>query len=198
MNKELLSRVALNVADEQFQDFSQDIYIDALKRANRLIGKRYSIMHREIYFDRQSVTTSFIEPLQLKLPGYKDAVELRVNNYLYLLGNPEKENYRYSKEMYEDHLILEYSPKTDQDKLYFKYIVMPNVTDNLDDYALPERFQDEQIKETTKIICGYGIAKFTDIKLDKYARILSMLDRNTVDGELFNHTPLKIKVDQYP
>lgn len=192
----ILSRVALKCGDEQFLDFNQSIYLEALKSANRIIARKYGIPNKVISFklsdkvdDAEDTVYFQIEDIKaiycVKVNGkeiYNQDVENTYNAYQFKLVDTVYEfTYHYYTD--EDNTMV----RSLDDEITIYYTAIPEYDSDLSDYFIPQKFVDEQIEEASKVICKYGLAKFTDeIKVAKYTRLFQMLQTGS-DFNKFAH-----------
>lgn len=189
-SKDLLSRVALRCGDTHFQDFDINIYEDALKKANRLIAKKYGIPNKEIRFKTSDMIEDVSDSIILDITDMKSEYTVKVNGkllsktgfrrvdtdynsyYLEMIDGVYQFDYRYFVN------IETKFQKSLDDEIIIYYTALPEYDSELSDYFIPQKYIEEQINETAKTIAEYGLAKFTDeIKVAKYTRLFQMLSK---------------------
>lgn len=186
----LISRVALRIGDDQFKDFEKAIYVDALKKANRTIARKYGIPNKEIRFKTSDMITDLNDPIILDIPDMKSEYTVKVNDkilsktgfrriekdynsyYLEMIDNIYQFDYRYFV-----NIETQYQKSLD-DEIIIYYTAIPEYDSEISDYFIPQKYVEEQIEETAKTIAEYGLAKFEDqIKVAKYTRVFQMLSK---------------------
>jgi len=197
-SKAILSRVALKCGDEQFQDFNQSIYEEALKAANRVIAKKYGIPNKVINFKTSDMIEDVNDVIYLELDDFKAEYHVKVNEHRVYKQDIEKEYNSYKLELLQDRYVFDYRYFVDADNGFVKslddnieiyYTALPEYDAPLSDYFIPQKYIEEQIDETALIICKYGLAKFTDeLKVGKYTRLFQMLRKNdSYDPRVVEH-----------
>lgn len=194
-NNDLLSRVALRIGDQQFKDFDKSIYLDALKKANRTIAKKYGIPNKVISFKTGDMIEDVTDSIYLSIDDFKAEYHVSVNGKVVYKRKLEKEYNSYRLDLLQDRYVFDYSYYQDLENQYVKsledevviyYTSLPEYDSDMSDYFIPQKFIEEQIEETAKTICQYGLAKFIDpIVVAKYTRVYQMLqNNNTYDKQV--------------
>src|SRR5690606_38012655 len=75
----LIAEIALECADPHFEDFGQEIYLEKLKRANRIIAKKYNINSKIYQFHLRDYTSNLDEDIELELEDFKAEFLVNVN-----------------------------------------------------------------------------------------------------------------------
>ena len=192
----ILSRVALKCGDEQFQDFNQSIYEEALKSANRIIARKYGIPNKVISFKLSDKIEDVNDTVYFQIEDIKAIYEVRVNGKQVYKQDLESTYNAYKFDLVDDVYVFDYhyfvdienpQVKSLDDEITIYYTSIPEYDSLLSDYFIPQKFVDEQIEEASKVICKYGLAKFTDeIKVAKYTRLFQMLQTGS-DFNKFAH-----------
>lgn len=185
----ILSRVALRVGDEQFKDFDRSIYEDALKKANREIARKYQIQNKVISFKTSDMIEDVEDTIILNLDDCKSVYAVYVNGKKLFSQDLVTGLNSYKLVLVEDRYHFDYRyfvdltsqyTKSLEDEVTIYYVAMPEYDSPISDYFVPQKYIEEQIEETAKVICQYGLAKFTDeIKVAKYSRIFQLLQKNS-------------------
>lgn len=76
----LINEISLRCNDISFQDFEKSVYVRALKRADRLVAKKYEIIQRAFSFRLGDMTTDTSKDINMKLSGFKSEYMVVVNN----------------------------------------------------------------------------------------------------------------------
>lgn len=192
----LLSRIALQCGDQQFQDFDQNIYLEALKKANRIIARKYGIPNKVVSFKLSDKVETPEDSIYLRIEDIKAIYEVRVNDKQVFPQDLDTTYNAYEFKLLDDVYELKYhyfvdldNPKVRSldDEITIYYTAIPEYDSDLSDYFIPQKFVDEQVDEASKVICKYGLVKFTDeIKVSKYTRLFQMLEKNN-DFNKFAH-----------
>lgn len=192
VNNDLLSRVALRTGDQQFKDFDKSIYLDALKKANREIARKYGIPNKVVSFTLSDMISDVEDTVILDIADMKDEYTVKVNDrvlsknslermtidyncyFLQMLDNAYQFDYRYFVDL-ENPFVKDLT-----DEIEIFYTALPDYDADMSDYFIPHKYVEEQVDLTAMTIAEYALAKFEDeIKIGKYTRLLQMLRKGS-------------------
>ena len=177
-NKDLISEIALQCGDSQFNDFNESVYAQSVFRAQRAVAKEYGVLERTVEFTTETETWETIPIKNLRAEFY-----LSVNDTQYTKRNEidELETYEYYVRVSEDSdWELNYTDKAVGDEILMKYVSLGETSDEQDGTPiLPDKYYEEIINRAVIYIAKLGIAGFSGGKRDKYNLIFKMNIKNS-------------------
>lgn len=184
-NQDLISRVALNCNDIDFKDFKQDLYGEAIYRAQKKIAMHYDLLERKV-----TVEVTSTDPVELPISDLKAITRIIVNNIRYKNRDKEAdretreeawEEFTYRVYFDEDELWkLEYYNQQIGDEVTIEYTSIGNAPETeTGDIILPEKYIEETVRIATLIIARWGIAKFMNLTKEKYISVVRTYERKS-------------------
>lgn len=184
-NQDLISRVALNCNDIDFKDFKADLYGEAIYRAQKKIAAHYDLLERKI-----TVSIDTVDPIDIPISDLKAETKITVNSIRYKkrdisvdfttqVETWEENNYSlvYGE---NEKWQLSYYNQTVGDEVVIEYISIGNAPETeTGDIMLPEKYIEETIRIATLMMAKWGIAKFLDLKKEKYISIVRTYERQS-------------------
>ena len=200
--REAVSEVALKCGDAFFRDFPKNIYSQAVFRAERAVAKRYGIMDRIwTYTNTAGSDEVDITPLNFNgewrvtvtrtdtdaVTGLVTTYDLeyikvpyeKVENPDDLVDTPD---YRYSINYIGNRYVIRYSDPAALDVLTIYYtsgIAGEEDYEYFDENGdanlipvIPNKYYEEVMRRAILYICDLGIAKFDQLKAQRYVRLM--------------------------
>lgn len=186
-DKDSISEVALMCGDSLFKDFEENIYAQAIFRAQREIAKTYEILHREIEFiiEEDSVPESVL------LGDFKAEYYYSVNGIEYTknieidLSNEEVKEYAIVYNADNKSLYTTYSNKLAGDKVNLKYISIGLTPEEYDGIPIiPAKYYEELLDNAVVYVAKLGIAKFGGEKASKYKDVYRIYNHKQFDSRI--------------
>ena len=203
LSNDLLSEVALRCGDPLFKDFKKNIYNQAVYRANRIISRKYQLLERRwlhtVTTDEAVDATEIVIP-QLNFDAeYKfivtptdgSAVDFnKVNNEL----SGDINDYQYYIRYYVNQYVLNYQPKVEGDIINLYYIAGISGVEDYEELdaegntniipVLPQKYDEEVIRQSVIYMAHIGIASFDAEKSVKYKTLLQINSKQDFDPTL--------------
>jgi len=220
-NDEVMAEAALKCGDPFYKDFPQNIYSQAVYRAERAIAKEYGILDR-IWTYTNTAGTSPIEITRLNFQGAfrvertnsDDIVEIYQEQQLNVILDNDSSttastNYYYNVMYNANTRYLYYTNPAASDVIDIYYT---SSIAGSEDYSvtdppypwpvLPNAYFEETIRRTILYIAKLGVVSFSEAKAKKYQNVLMIYRRSDDEQhekELMRSRPwIQIKPLQYP
>jgi len=188
-NNELISEIALRLADVQYKDFEYNVYEQALLRADRMIAKKYQVItkmysavleeQKEVILNLDNFKAEYLvavddKPLVKVTHRIEDLMEYCY--YLEVLDDKLRFAYKLSNTI---DLADESTTSDSKHDVVILYTVIPDSEDYTDNnYVIDNKYDEERILHAMEYLAKIGVAKFSGDKKAKYIDILKMVTRN--------------------
>lgn len=213
-DSDLLSEVAIALADEQFKDFPKNIYSQQAFRAARSISKEFDIFERTISLtmeedDIDDDTEIPILPLNFSYESHFAVNGTEYTKTTFPFQDVEEDDTLYYVRYVSNQYVFNYTNKAVDDVVNIQYSSVISGTDDYadtDDYGneniipvIPNRFYEEHMKRTIILMCKLGIAKYSGETGQKYQRLFALYSGEKQEPHLHsNRTWVEIKPFRYP
>jgi len=223
-NDEVMAEAALKCGDPFYKDFPQNIYSQAVYRAERSIAKDYGILDRiwsytntagtspitmtRLNFDgafrvmvatSDDVSTEYVERTLDDVLDNDDSPTASTNYFYAIMYNSNERNIYYTHPAASDVISIYYTSSIAGAEDYTSLDSDGNTNASP---VLPNAFFEETIRRTTLYIAKLGLVTFEAEKANKYQRVILMYRRSNDEQQehrLERSRPwIKIKPFQFP
>ena len=223
-NDEAIAEVALKCGDPFYKDFPQNIYSQAVYRAERAIAKEYGILDR-IWSYTNTAGTSPIEITRLNFQGAFRVtvttgddvetlyVERKVDDILDNADSPTASTNYYYATMYNAntrYFYYTFPSENDVIEIYYTSSIAGAEDYEVNDAdgnpnslpVLPNAYLEETIRRAILYIAKLGVVTFIAEKANKYQRVMLMYRRANDERQEYklerSRPWIKITPFQYP
>lgn len=189
MNKRLIDILAYRCNDAYFDDFSQSVYEESMLFAARAVARKYSLLNRYYSFKANAKNESDKKaPLKLKIHSFSAETMVRVNEIEYSRTHDLRLDGEKIYQLYygTDCYLFNYSPRNTEDRIDLLYTADITV-DDFDDESItpviPQRYDEDLLKNALLYISELGIAKFREEKKAKYMSIYKLNSNKSTGTE---------------